>query len=106
MKASVLLLCGSVLFSGCVMKSKYEALENKLAKVRQDYDEQLEKKGAKIKALDEIIAKRKAQIKKLDQKIAELQAMRKTLMHLISNCAGDDRPDCPILSELSGEKIR
>lgn len=36
-------------------------------------------------------------------KIAELQAMEKTLHHLIQVCAGDNRPECPILDELSGE---
>ena len=35
-------------------------------------------------------------------KIAELQAMEKTLHHLIHACAGDGRPDCPILDELAG----
>lgn len=42
----------------------------------------------------------------IDQKIAELQAMRQTLMHLIDNCAGDDRPGCPILTELSGDAAK
>ena len=36
-------------------------------------------------------------------KIEELQAMEKTLRHLIHACAGDGRPDCPILDELAGE---
>ena len=36
-------------------------------------------------------------------KIAELQAMEKTLRHLIHACAGDGRPDCPILDGLAGE---
>ena len=35
-------------------------------------------------------------------KIAELHAMEKTLAHLIKECAGDERPDCPILDKLSG----
>ena len=39
----------------------------------------------------------------IDAKIAYLQAMRATLSHLIVACAGDDRPDCPILKGLSGE---
>ncbi|WP_102222768.1 Cu(I)-responsive transcriptional regulator [Acidimangrovimonas sediminis] len=38
----------------------------------------------------------------IDAKIAELQAMRDTLSHLVDCCAGDDRPDCPILSDLAG----
>jgi len=38
----------------------------------------------------------------IDAKIAELEAMRATLSHLIAACAGDERPDCPILSDLAG----
>lgn len=36
----------------------------------------------------------------IDAKIAALQGMRRTLAHLISECAGDHRPDCPILADL------
>ncbi|MBE1283644.1 MAG: Cu(I)-responsive transcriptional regulator [Rhodobacteraceae bacterium] len=39
-------------------------------------------------------------LKEIDDKIADLQAMRETLAHLIRECAGDDRPDCPILKDL------
>ncbi len=38
----------------------------------------------------------------LDARIAEMQAMADTLRHLSHGCAGDDRPDCPILSDLTG----
>ena len=38
---------------------------------------------------------------KIDAKIAELQAMRHTLAHLVKACAGDNRPDCPILTDLA-----
>ena len=38
----------------------------------------------------------------IDAKIAELQAMRATLSTLVAHCAGDDRPDCPILADLAG----
>jgi MerR family transcriptional regulator, copper efflux regulator len=34
-------------------------------------------------------------------KVKELQAMRSTLSHLIEACSGDDRPSCPILSDLA-----
>lgn len=37
----------------------------------------------------------------IDAKIAELRAMRTTLGHLIESCAGDHRPDCPILEDLA-----
>ncbi|TBX27698.1 Cu(I)-responsive transcriptional regulator [Nioella sediminis] len=39
---------------------------------------------------------------RIDQKIADLAAMRETLSHLVRECAGDDRPDCPILQGLEG----
>ncbi|MFZ1726214.1 MAG: Cu(I)-responsive transcriptional regulator [Albidovulum sp.] len=39
----------------------------------------------------------------IDRKIAELSGMRDTLSHLIAACAGDDRPDCPILKDLAAE---
>lgn len=42
-----------------------------------------------------------AQIDKLQQKIAELDAMKQTLQHLVACCAGDQRPECPILSRLA-----
>ena len=38
----------------------------------------------------------------LDAKIAEMQSMADTLRHLAHCCAGDDRPDCPILTDLGG----
>lgn len=39
----------------------------------------------------------------IDAKISDLRAMRDTLGHLIDACAGDDRPDCPILRDLGGK---
>ncbi|MCB1366639.1 MAG: Cu(I)-responsive transcriptional regulator [Rhodobacteraceae bacterium] len=38
----------------------------------------------------------------IEAKIAELQAMRRTLTDLVEACAGDHRPDCPILKGLAG----
>lgn len=38
----------------------------------------------------------------LEARIAEMQAMADTLRHLSRCCAGDDRPDCPILADLTG----
>lgn len=37
----------------------------------------------------------------LDARVAEMRAMADTLRHLASCCAGDDRPDCPILADLA-----
>ena len=39
---------------------------------------------------------------KIESKIAGLEAMRDMLSHLIEECAGDHRPDCPILNDLGG----
>ena len=41
---------------------------------------------------------------RIDRKIAELTEMRATLSHLVEACAGDDRPDCPILADLAMEE--
>jgi MerR family transcriptional regulator, copper efflux regulator len=40
-------------------------------------------------------------IKEVDRKLAELQSIRATLSNLAKKCHGDDRPDCPIIEELS-----
>ncbi len=40
-------------------------------------------------------------IDEIDRKIAELQSLRDALAHLAEACAGDDRPDCPILEDLA-----
>lgn len=36
----------------------------------------------------------------VDAKIADLRAMRDTLADLVEACAGDERPDCPIIRSL------
>ena len=45
------------------------------------------------------IAKR--HLAEIDGKIAALQSMRNTLGELVDACAGDNRPDCPILKDLA-----
>ncbi|KAA2312236.1 Cu(I)-responsive transcriptional regulator [Pseudooceanicola sediminis] len=40
---------------------------------------------------------------RIDEKITELTEMRATLAHLVDACAGDHRPDCPILADLAME---
>ena len=40
-------------------------------------------------------------VAEIDRKIAELQSLRDALGHLAEACAGDDRPDCPILEDLA-----
>ncbi|SIT90901.1 Cu(I)-responsive transcriptional regulator [Yoonia rosea] len=37
---------------------------------------------------------------RIETKIADLEDMRDTLKTLVRDCAGDDRPDCPILNRL------
>lgn len=38
---------------------------------------------------------------RIDAKLTELAAMRETLTDLVDACAGDQRPDCPILKGLA-----
>lgn len=40
-------------------------------------------------------------LERINDKIAELEEMRATLAHLVDACAGDHRPDCPILADLA-----
>lgn len=40
----------------------------------------------------------------LDARVVEMQAMADTLRHLSQCCAGDGRPDCPILVDLARPK--
>jgi MerR family copper efflux transcriptional regulator len=42
-----------------------------------------------------------AHIDELEQKLRELEAMKATLEHLVHCCHGDDRPECPIIENLS-----
>lgn len=42
-----------------------------------------------------------AHLAKIEDKIAQLESMRRTLSDLVKSCAGDNRPDCPILSDLA-----
>ncbi len=44
-----------------------------------------------------------AKLNDIDRKIAELQSMRRTLHDLAEKCHGTDRPDCPILDDISGD---
>lgn len=42
-------------------------------------------------------------LEEIENKINDLQALHATLTHLSEECAGDHRPDCPILEGLSGQ---
>ncbi len=45
----------------------------------------------------------KEHLSRIEAKIADLQSMRDTLTELVECCAGDSRPDCPILKDLSSK---
>ncbi|MEH6403321.1 MAG: Cu(I)-responsive transcriptional regulator [Sneathiella sp.] len=40
----------------------------------------------------------------IEKKIAELTSMKEMLTRLATDCHGDNRPDCPILDEIAGER--
>jgi len=44
-------------------------------------------------------------IQSLEVRILAMQSMAKTLSELASACHGDQRPDCPILSDLAGGSL-
>jgi len=46
----------------------------------------------------------KEHLAEIEEKIAGLQDMASTLSNLVNECAGDTRPDCPILTGLAGRK--
>ncbi len=54
-----------------------------------------ERASADVKAIAQ------AHVADLNRRIVELTEMRDTLQHLAKSCAGDQRPDCPILQGLS-----
>ena len=45
-----------------------------------------------------------AKLSDIDRKIGELIGLRDMLRHLVKNCHGDSRPDCPIIEGLAGEQ--
>lgn len=55
------------------------------------------------RASGEVKAIARAHLDRIDAKMAELSSMRDTLATLVESCAGDDRPDCPILRDLAGD---
>jgi len=53
------------------------------------------RESADVKAIAE------THLRRIDSKLAELGEMRRTLARLVDACAGDHRPDCPILDDLA-----
>ena len=54
-----------------------------------------ERSSAEVKLMAE------QNLEEIEDKISKLQEMRATLTHLVKACAGDDRPDCPILENFA-----
>ena len=54
-----------------------------------------------IRASADVKAVARQHLARIDAKNAELEAMRATLSDLVAACAGDARPDCPILKGLT-----
>ena len=46
----------------------------------------------------------KDHLAQIETKITDLQNMQRTLADMVRDCAGDDRPDCPILLQLGKAK--
>ena len=55
----------------------------------------------KARASGDVKALAERHLHHIAAKIDELRAMQDTLSHLVHACAGDNRPDCPILSGLA-----
>lgn len=53
------------------------------------------------RASADVRAVAKDHLTRIETKIADLEEMRDTLSSLVQACAGDDRPDCPILKSLA-----
>jgi MerR family copper efflux transcriptional regulator len=53
------------------------------------------RESAQVKAVAE------EHLRQIDEKISKLMSMKETLSSLVHQCAGDHRPDCPILADLS-----
>ena len=55
------------------------------------------------RASSDVKAVATAHLARIADKITELRAMQDTLTHLVRACAGDKRPDCPILRGLGDQ---
>lgn len=59
------------------------------------YDDET-RESAEVKAIAE------TKLREIENRIAELTSLRNSLRHLVHNCHGDDRPECPIIEGLAG----
>ncbi len=55
--------------------------------------------SAQVKALA------REHLDRVDAQLRELTELRATLSTLVASCAGDGRPDCPILADLAQDKV-
>ncbi len=60
----------------------------------------------KNRASSDVKAIASAKIQQINRKRQELQSLKNTLLDLVKNCHGDDKPDCPIIDDLSGRKFK
>jgi len=58
--------------------------------------------GDKDRESADVKAIAQTKLAEIDRKIAELASLRDLLSHLVHNCHGDERPDCPIIDGLAG----
>jgi DNA-binding transcriptional MerR regulator len=63
------------------------------------YDDN-ERSSAEVKSLAN------KHLHEIEAKMLELQSMHDTLSTLVKSCAGDNRPDCPILQDLAQQPAR
>lgn len=57
--------------------------------------------GDKHRASADVKQIARGHLARIDAKLDELRQMRAALADLVEACAGDDRPDCPILADLA-----
>ncbi|MWD28605.1 Cu(I)-responsive transcriptional regulator [Aquicoccus sp. SCR17] len=57
--------------------------------------------GDKHRASSDVKQIARGHLARIDAKLDELRQMRAALADLVEACAGDDRPDCPILADLA-----
>ncbi len=55
----------------------------------------------KTRASSDVKAMAAHKVAEIDRRIDELHMLRRMLGHLMENCHGDNRPDCPILDTLA-----
>ena len=56
----------------------------------------------KDRASSDVKSMAQSKLQEIDPKITELRELQHTLQHLVAHCHGDQRPDCPILENMSG----